>query len=53
VNAVLLVVLMLEAIRTGPASTWVTLLAVLVGSFAVEAVYRRRTGSGEAVPHRS
>jgi amino acid transporter len=52
VNAVLFVVLLLEAIRTGPASTWVTLLAVLVGSFAVEALYRRRTGSGQAAPAR-
>lgn len=41
VNAVLFVVLLVEAIRTGPASTWVTLIAVLAGSFGFEAWYRR------------
>jgi amino acid transporter len=42
VNALLFVVLLVEAIRTAPASTWVTLLVVLLGSFALEASYRRR-----------
>ena len=31
-------------IHTGPASTWITLLAVLVFSFVFEFGYRKRTG---------
>lgn len=42
VNAVLFAVLLQEAVRTGPASTWITLLAVLAGSFVFEALYRAR-----------
>jgi hypothetical protein len=36
-------------IHTGPASTWITLLAVLVLSFVFEVVYRRRTGRSLAL----
>jgi amino acid transporter len=43
-NLALFVLLLGYTIHTGPASTWLTLIAVLVGSFAFEIVYRRRTG---------
>ncbi len=43
-NAVLFVLLMGYTIRTGPAATWVTLLGVLLASFAFEYGYRRRAG---------
>jgi amino acid transporter len=43
-NAALFVLLLGYTVHTGPASTWITLLAVLVLSFVFEAVYRRRTG---------
>jgi amino acid transporter len=42
-NAALFVVLMADAIRTGPVSTWLALLAAIVGSVIFEAIYRRRT----------
>ncbi len=40
-NLALFVLLLGYTIHTGPASTWLTLIAVLVGSFAFEIVYRR------------
>ena len=43
-NAALFVLLLGYTIHTGPASTWITLLAVLVLSFVFEIVYRKRTG---------
>jgi amino acid transporter len=43
-NAALFALLLGYTIYTGPASTWVTLLAVLVLSFVFEVVYRKRTG---------
>ena len=43
-NAALFLLLLGYTIHTGPASTWITLLAVLVGSFAFEYAYRKRTG---------
>jgi amino acid transporter len=43
-NAALFVLLLGYTIHTGPASTWITLLAVLALSFVFEIVYRRRTG---------
>ncbi len=43
-NLALFVLLLGYTIRTGPASTWITLLAVLVLSFVFEVLYRRRTG---------
>ncbi len=43
-NAALFCLLLGYAIHTGPASTWITLVAVLVGSFVAEYVYRRITG---------
>ena len=43
-NAGLFVLLLGYTVHTGPASTWLTLLAVLAGSFLFEVVYRRRTG---------
>jgi amino acid transporter len=42
INAVLFATLLANTIRTGPAATWVALLAALIGSFVFEAVYRRR-----------
>jgi amino acid transporter len=42
VNAALFLALLADAVRTGPPSTWITLVAALVGSFAFEAWYRRR-----------
>jgi hypothetical protein len=36
-------------IHTGPASTWITLLAVLALSFAFEVAYRKRTGRSLAL----
>jgi amino acid transporter len=44
-NGVLFVLLLVQAVRTGPPSTWITLLAVLVASFAIEWWYRRRGAS--------
>ena len=43
-NAALFALLLGYTIHTGPASTWITLLAVLVLSFVFEVVYRKRTG---------
>ena len=43
-NLGLFVLLLGYTVRTGPASTWITLLGVLVVSFGFEYVYRRRTG---------
>jgi uncharacterized membrane-anchored protein YitT (DUF2179 family) len=43
-NAALFALLFGYTIYTGPASTWITLLAVLVLSFVFEIVYRKRTG---------
>jgi amino acid transporter len=43
-NAALFALLLGYTIHTGPASTWVTLLAVLALSFVFEIVYRKRTG---------
>jgi ABC-type multidrug transport system permease subunit len=43
-NAALFALLLGYTIDTGPASTWITLLAVLVASFVFEVVYRKRTG---------
>jgi len=43
-NLALFALLLGYSIHTGPASTWITLLAVLVLSFAFEYGYRRRTG---------
>jgi len=38
-------------IHTGPASTWITLLAVLALSFVFEIVYRKRTRRSLKVEH--
>jgi amino acid transporter len=43
-NLVLFALLLGYTIHTGPASTWITLLAVLALSFGFEVVYRKRTG---------
>ena len=43
-NLALFALLLGYTIHTGPASTWITLLAVLVFSFVFEYGYRRRTG---------
>lgn len=43
-NLALFVLLLGYTVHTGPASTWITLLGVLVVSFAFEYGYRRRTG---------
>ncbi|PWJ26751.1 amino acid:proton symporter (ABT family) [Branchiibius hedensis] len=43
-NLALFCLLLGYAIHTGPASTWITLLVVLVFSFVAEYVYRRITG---------
>jgi amino acid transporter len=43
-NLALFVLLLGYTIHTGPASTWITLLVVLVFSFVFEYGYRRRTG---------
>jgi amino acid transporter len=43
-NAALFLLLLGYSIHTGPASTWLTLLAVLFLSFAFEFGYRKRTG---------
>ena len=41
-NTLLFVALLVDAIRTGPPATWVTLLVALVGSFVAEQLLRRR-----------
>lgn len=43
-NLALFALLLYYSITSSPASTWITLIVVLVGSFAVEAVYRRVSG---------
>jgi amino acid transporter len=43
-NLALFALLLGYTIDTGPASTWITLLAVLALSFVFEVVYRKRTG---------
>ena len=48
-NLALFVLLLGYTIDTGPASTWVTLIAVLVLSFVFEIVYRNRTGRSLAL----
>ena len=45
-NTVLFVLLLVQAVRTGPASTWITLLVVLVGSFGYEWARRRQISQG-------
>ncbi len=45
-NTVLFILLLVQAVRTGPASTWITLLVVLAGSFGYEWVRRRRITRG-------
>jgi amino acid transporter len=54
-NLALFLLLLGYSIHTGPASTWVTLLAVLVLSFVFEFGYRKRTGRSlvlESPPYR-
>jgi amino acid transporter len=41
-NAVLFTLLLIEAVRTGPASTWITLILVFAASFGYEWLRRRR-----------
>jgi hypothetical protein len=48
-NLALFALLLGYTIHTGPASTWITLLAVLVLSFVFEVVYRKRTGRSLAL----
>jgi amino acid transporter len=48
-NVALFVLLLGYTIDSGPASTWITLLAVLAASFGFEVAYRRRTGRTFAV----
>jgi amino acid transporter len=43
-NAALFLLLLGYSIAKSPATTWITLLALLVLSFAAEALYRKRTG---------
>lgn len=43
-NAALFLLLLGYTVHTGPASTWITLLAALALSFAFEIGYRKRTG---------
>lgn len=43
-NLALFLLLLGYTIHTGPATTWITLLAVLAGSFVFEFGYRRRSG---------
>jgi len=50
-NAALFALLLGYTIHTGPASTWITLLAVLALSFVFEIVYRKRTGRSLKVEH--
>lgn len=43
-NGALFVLMLGYTIRSGPASTWITLIGVLVCSFGLEIGYRRVTG---------
>ncbi|MDZ7578068.1 MAG: APC family permease [Candidatus Nanopelagicales bacterium] len=47
-NAALFAALLVDAIRHGSPSTWITLLVALFGSFAFEAVFRARQRRGSA-----
>jgi uncharacterized membrane protein HdeD (DUF308 family) len=48
-NLALFTLLLGYTIHTGPASTWITLLAVLAMSFVLEVAYRKRTGRSLAL----
>jgi hypothetical protein len=48
-NLALFVLLLGYTVHTGPATTWITLIAALVGSFGFEIGYRRATGRRLAV----
>jgi amino acid transporter len=48
-NLALFALLLGYTIHTGPASTWITLLAVLALSFVFEVMYRRHTGRSLAL----
>jgi uncharacterized membrane protein HdeD (DUF308 family) len=48
-NLALFTLLLGYTIDTGPASTWITLLAVLALSFVFELAYRKRTGRSLAL----
>jgi hypothetical protein len=48
-NLALFVLLPGYTVHTGPATTWVTLMAALVASFGFEIGYRRATGRRLAV----
>jgi uncharacterized membrane protein HdeD (DUF308 family) len=48
-NLALFTLLLGYTIDTGPASTWITLLAVLALSFVFEVAYRKRTGRSLAL----
>jgi hypothetical protein len=43
-NLALFALLLYYSITRSPASTWITLIVVLIGSFVAEAVYRKVTG---------
>jgi len=49
INAAVFVILLVDAISTGPVSTWLTLLAAVVGSVIFEAAFRAR-GRRRAAP---
>ena len=45
INSALFIALLVDTVRTGPATTWITLLAALAGSFVFAFALRRRTGT--------
>jgi amino acid transporter len=49
-NLALFALLLGYTIYTGPASTWITMIAVLVGSFVFEIVYRKRFRASPSSP---
>lgn len=52
INAALFLALLVDAVRTGPPATWVTLVGALLGSFGFEAWWRkhRRADASPATP---
>ena len=52
INAVMFVALLIDAIRTGPAASWIVLIVALLGSFAYAWIRSRRVPRDPAAPGR-
>ena len=50
INAVMFVALLIDAIRTGPAASWIVLIVALLGSFAYAWIRSRRDPRDPTAP---